>query len=136
MELPKDKKIILFDGVCNLCDTVVQRIIKADKNDQFRFMWLGADNAKHLLDLVGIDPLKTDSIVLFEPGKKHYIESQAVLRIAYHLSGPYKLLGVFKILPKSIADRLYRFIARNRYGVFGKKQACLLPEKNILNKFL
>lgn len=136
MELPQDKSIILFDGVCNLCNTVVQRIIKADKSDQFRFLALQSQKGKTLLAQLGIDFLTTDSIVFYQPGKGHWIKSQAVVHIAAQLKGVYGVFCLAKLFPVSWMDRLYEIVASNRYRLFGKKTSCLLPDKKILDKFL
>ncbi|MHC5309939.1 thiol-disulfide oxidoreductase DCC family protein [Myroides sp. LJL116] len=136
MELPQDKSIILFDGVCNLCDSVVQRIIKADKKDQFRFIALQSNKGKTLLTQLGINPLAMDSIVFYQPGKGHWIKSQAVVHIAAQLKGIYRIVCLANLFPQSWMDRLYEVVANNRYRLFGKKSSCLLPDKKTLDKFL
>ncbi|MHC5202303.1 thiol-disulfide oxidoreductase DCC family protein [Myroides sp. LJL119] len=136
MDIPKDKKIILFDGVCNLCDQVVQRIIKSDKKDIFRFVALDSDKGRQILNHIGVNPNQIDSIVFYEPGKAYYLQAQAALHIAKHLKGMYYLLGIFNLLPDSINNRLYNYIAKNRYRWFGQKKNCLIPDQNIKNKFL
>lgn len=136
MDLPKDKKIVLFDGVCNMCDSAVQRIIKADPKDIFRFVALSSDKGQEILNHIGIAPGSIDSIILYQPGKAYYVKSQAALQIASQLKGLYPLLGILNILPKSFNDLIYDLIAKNRYKFFGKKSQCMIPDKNIKNKFL
>ncbi|TBX68377.1 DUF393 domain-containing protein [Flavobacterium silvisoli] len=135
-ELPKDKKIILFDGVCLLCDKAVQSIIKRDKKDVFRFVSLQSDLGKKITTHIGVDTTKTDSLVLYEPGKAYYLKSQAVLRIAQELGGIYILFGVFSILPKGLLNTLYDYVAKNRYKWYGQKTSCILPDTENKTKFL
>lgn len=133
---PRDKKIILFDGVCNLCDHTIQKIIKADRHDQFRFAPLSSEVGTAILNYIGVDPNKTDSMVLYEPGKGYYIKSEAALKIASSLGGVYALLGLFSIFPKYLTDPLYNYIAKNRYRWYGRKDSCMIPTPELRNKFL
>ncbi|KOS05204.1 thiol-disulfide oxidoreductase [Flavobacterium akiainvivens] len=134
--LPKDKKIILFDGVCNLCDNTVQFIIKHDKNDDFRFVALQSELGQEIIKHIGVDVSKTDSIILYEPGKAYYYKAEAALNIATGLGGIYSLLGAFKILPKWLSNKVYDYVARNRYKWYGKKDACMIPTPELKAKFL
>lgn len=86
LNLPKNKKIILFDGVCNLCDNAVQYIIKNDKNDIFRFVPLQSDLGKEILSYLKVDTSKMDSIILYEPGVAYYYKSDAALEIVKDLN--------------------------------------------------
>ncbi|PHK28583.1 thiol-disulfide oxidoreductase, partial [Nostoc linckia z16] len=79
MELPENKKIILFDGICNLCDATVQFIIKHDKNDVFRFVAQQSDAGEEILNFIGVDNTKTDSIILYEPGIAYYTKAEAAI---------------------------------------------------------
>lgn len=135
-QLPKNKKIILFDGVCNLCDNVVQRVIAADHRDQFRFTSLDSELGQQILHQIGVNRTQTDSIVLYQPGEAYYIKSQAALMTAKYLGGWYSLLSIFLILPTKLADSLYDFIAKNRYKWYGKKDQCMIPDASIRKKFL
>ena len=134
--LPKDKKIILFDGVCNLCDNTVQFIIKRDKKDIFRFVALQSETGQQIVKHIGVDISKTDSILLYEPGKAYYQKSEAALRIAKELGGIYSLLGIFLALPKWFSDSAYDYIARNRYKWYGKKNECMIPTPELKAKFI
>lgn len=136
MNLPHDKKIILFDGVCNLCDSTVQFIIKHDKKDVFRFVAIQSEIGQEIIKHIGIDTAKTDSIILYEPGKAYYYKAEAALNIASSLSGVYSLLGVFKVVPKGLSNMVYDYIARNRYEWYGKKDACMIPTPELKAKFL
>lgn len=135
-ELPKNKKIVLFDGVCNLCDNLVNKVIAADRRDQFRFTSLDSELGQQILQQIGVDRAQTDSIVLYIPGEAYYVKSQAALMIAKYLGGWYTLLTFFLILPTKLADSLYDYIAKNRYKWYGKKDQCMIPSESIRKKFL
>jgi len=136
LTLPKDKKIILFDGICNLCNTSVRFIIRHDKKDVFRFVSLQTKLGKEILNHIGVDIKTIDSIVLYEPGIAYYIKSEAAFKIANELNGLYKFLSFFSVLPKSITNLLYDYIAKNRYKWFGKKESCMIPHSELKSKFL
>ena len=87
LNLPPSKKIILFDGVCNLCNSAVQFVIQHDKKDVFRFVALQSELGQEILNHIGIDPKNIDSIILYEPGISYYYKSSAALQIAKHLDG-------------------------------------------------
>ena len=135
-DLPQDKKIILFDGVCNLCDSSVQYIIKHDKKDVFRFVSLQSELGQKILNHIGINPKHIDSIVLYEPGISYYYKSTAALEIAKGLSGIFTLATVFKILPAGIRDFIYDYVAKHRYKWYGKKESCMIPRPKLKSKFL
>jgi len=130
-----DKKIILFDGVCNLCNNSVTFVIKRDKKDKFRFAALQEDAGKRLIEQYGIDTSKTDSIILIENGKA-YVKSTAALRVARHLGGLYPLSYAFMIIPNFIRNWVYDYVARNRYKWYGKKESCMIPTPDLKEKFL
>jgi len=134
--LPKNKKIILFDGVCNLCNSAVQFIIKHDKKDVFRFVALQSDLGMEICIYIGIDQKATDSIILYEPGKAYYLKSDAALKIATEFNSFYIFLSIFKIFPKGIRDSIYDYIAKNRYKWYGKKEHCIIPSPELKAKFL
>lgn len=135
-QLPQDKKIILFDGVCNLCDSTVQFIIKHDKNDIFRFVALQSDLGEKILIHIGLDRSKTDSIILYQPGQAYYYKAEAAFKIANELSGAYSLINIFSFLPNWLTNKVYDYIARNRYKWYGKKDECILPTPEMKAKFL
>lgn len=135
-DLPQNKKIILFDGLCNLCNSSVQFLIKRDSKDIFRFVSLQSELGKELLSKLPIANQKTDSIILYESEAVFYYKSQAVFQIIKSLGGLFNLLLIFKLLPYSIYDVFYDYIAKNRYHWFGKKEQCLVPTKEIQSKFL
>lgn len=131
----KNHKIILFDGVCNLCNGAVTFIIKRDKKDVFKFAALQSEIGQELISKFKIDTSKLDSIILID-GEKHYEKSSAALRIAKYLSGAYPLLFGFMVVPKFIRNAVYDYIAKNRYKWFGKKESCMIPTAELKSKFL
>jgi len=135
--LEPGKKLILFDGVCNLCNSSVQFVIKRDKKDIFRFAPLQSDIGKKMVDERGIDTSTVDSIILVEPNIAYYTKSSAAIEIANDLGGIWQILNVFTyILPVSVRDWIYDFIARNRYKWFGKKEHCMVPTPEMKAKFI
>lgn len=136
-EAEKPQSIVLFDGVCNLCNNTVHLIIERDPAERFRFASLQSERAKDLLAPFGVKPPEGDpeSILLLEGGKL-YSHSGAALRIARRMSGAFKLLWVFIVVPWFVRDLVYRFIARNRYRWFGREQACWMPTPELKARFL
>lgn len=135
-DLPKGKKIILFDGVCNLCNSSVQFIIKYDRKDSCRFIPLQSELGQKIVKHIGIDIIKFDSIVLYEPGSAYYIKTEAVFKILKELNSVYKFFLIFSILPKSVLNFVYDYIAKKRYKWFGKKDSCMIPASDLQSKFL
>lgn len=127
--------IILFDGVCNLCNGSVQFILKRDPEGQFRFASLQSPAGQDLLARFGIDRSIVDSVVLLEEDGWHK-ESDAALRIAHRLGGVWKVLTVFRLIPRPLRDAAYRFIARHRYRWFGRTETCWLPTPDLRARFL
>lgn len=134
--LPKNKKIILFDGVCNLCNSAVQFVIRHDKNDVFRFVALQSELGQDILNHIGINPKNIDSIILYEPGIAYYYKSQAAIEIARNLGGFWHFGTIFRIIPTPIANQLYDYVAKNRYKWYGKKESCMMPTPELKSKFL
>jgi predicted DCC family thiol-disulfide oxidoreductase YuxK len=136
LDIPKNKMIVLFDGVCNLCNDSVLKIIKNDKKDVFRFVSIQSDIGSKIIDYLKIDTTKTDSIILYEPNIAYYIKSSAALKILKEFGGFWKLLQIFTLLPSSFNDFFYNIIAKNRYKWFGKKESCMIPTPELKAKFL
>lgn len=134
--LPKDKKIILFDGVCNLCNASVNFIIKHDKKDLFRFVPIQSDLGQNILSYIGIQPLNMNSVILYEPKIAYYYKSSAALEIMKNLGGFFYFIIILKIIPRTILNMIYDFIAKNRYKWFGKKESCMIPSTELKSKFL
>ena len=135
-ELPKDKKIILFDGVCNLCNWSVQFAIKHDKKDIFRFVSLQSDLGQKIINHIGISTSNIDSGILYEPEKAYYIKSEVAFKILKGIGGIYQCLVIFSILPDKFLNWIYDFLAKNRYNWFGKKESCMIPSPELKVKFL
>ncbi|MDP5198926.1 thiol-disulfide oxidoreductase DCC family protein [Flavobacterium sp. DG2-3] len=132
----KNKKIILFDGVCNLCSSAVQFIIKHDKKDIFRFVALQSELGISICKHLGISFSKMDSIILYNPGTAYFYKSSAVIEIAKNFGGLWKLTPIFRIVPIFISDRIYDYVAKNRYNWYGKKESCMIPTPELKAKFL
>ena len=130
-----NQKIILFDGVCNLCNTSVNFVIEHDKKNIFKFAALQSDMGKKLAIENNIYIADTDSIILID-GDSSYIKSTAALYISKELSGAYPLLYAFMIIPKYLRDLIYNYIAKNRYKWYGKKESCMIPSPTLKDKFL
>lgn len=135
-ELPIDKKIVLFDGICNLCNASIQFVIKHDKKDVFRFVALQSELGLKIIKHIGIDIQNTDSIILYEPGKAYYYKSEAALLIIKEFGGLYALLRIFTVFPKFLSNFVYDFIAKNRYRWYGKQETCMTPTPDLAAKFL
>ena len=127
--------IILFDGVCNLCNGAVNFVIKRDTGNVFKFTPLQEKQGVLLLKTHAVDTQKLDSIVLIE-NEKVYVKSSAALRIAKKMSNLWPLFFVLLIIPSFIRDGVYDFIAKNRYKWFGKKEQCMIPTQGLREKFL
>jgi predicted DCC family thiol-disulfide oxidoreductase YuxK len=134
--LPPNKKIILFDGVCNLCDAAVQFVIQHDKKDVFRFVALQSELGQEIINHIGINPKNIDSVILYEPGVAYYYKSSAALEIAKILGGIFHFGTIFRVIPTGIRNQLYNYIAKNRYKWYGKKESCMIPTLELKSKFL
>ncbi|MEJ2006247.1 MAG: thiol-disulfide oxidoreductase DCC family protein [Cyclobacteriaceae bacterium] len=128
---------MFFDGVCNLCNGFVDFILRRDPKGKFRFASLQSAAAEEYLRnhdvTTGNDP---DSVVLLTPGDEVYTESTAVLRIAGILGGAWPLMKAFYIFPGWFRDRVYRWVAKNRYSWFGQRDTCRMPTEEERKRFL
>jgi predicted DCC family thiol-disulfide oxidoreductase YuxK len=131
----KTPPIILFDGVCNLCNGAVQFIIERDKKQHFRFASLQSKTGQEYQQKAGLASDKIDTILLVENGKIHQ-KSTAALRIARNLDGLWAAMFIFIIVPPFIRNAVYDFIARNRYKWFGKQDSCWMPTPDLKALFL
>ncbi len=129
-----DNLIILFDGVCNLCNATVHFVIRHEKQRFFLFASLQSAYGRRLLRRYDLTNRKVDSIVLLKRNKA-YIKSDAILQIIRRFSFPWSVLTLLRFLPLSFRDSVYDFIARNRYRWFGKKKSCPLPTAELLDRF-
>ncbi len=135
MKKTQDNPIIFFDGVCNLCNSSVQFILKRDKNELFLFSSLQSDASKEILLQYKLENLELSTIILLEDGKI-YQKSTAILRILKKLPGIYSLGYAGIIIPKFIRDPIYSFIAKRRYKWFGKQVSCMVPTSDLKIRFL
>ena len=127
--------IVLFDGVCNFCDSSVNFIIERDPSGYFKFAPLQSEIGGKLLKEHDIDKIETDSVVLIEDGKA-YTHSTAALRVARRLEGAWKWLYYLIFVPRFLRDAAYKLFAKYRYKLFGKKDECMLPSPEIRARFL
>ena len=135
-QLPEEKKIILFDGVCNLCNSAVNYIIDRDKKDVFRFVSLQSELGQQIQQHLGLNTNQLDSIILYIPKEAYYLKSSAAIRIMYQFPLFWKLSILFYIIPPFIRDAAYSYIANNRYKWFGKTEQCRIPTPALQQKFL
>lgn len=133
--IPRGKKVILFDGVCNVCDSFVQFILKRDKKGQFLFASLQSEIGKQLLKKHQVQVKELSTVVLID-GDKSYTHSDVPLRVMKALGSVYSLLYPFRILPKDFRNKIYDWFSNNRYRFFGKKEVCMLPEPEWRSRFL
>ena len=130
-----DKIVVLFDGVCNLCNGSVQSIIKRDPSSKFLFASLQSEYGQSQLIKFGLDPAQLHSIIVIQNGK-FYERSDAALIIASNLTRPWPLLRIFRIFPRFIRDWAYDVIAKNRYKMFGKRESCMIPSPEMKARFV
>ena len=133
--------IILYDGVCGLCNRLVQFLLKHDTQERLRFASLQSEFAERVLARHGIDPKDLDTVqvvVNYErPEERVLGRSDAILRAGAELGTPWNVLAtIARIVPRALRDVVYRFVARNRYHVFGKSETCMLPDPNQQHRFL
>lgn len=134
-EALNNKTILLFDGYCNLCQSSLQFVLKHEKKPELYFTSLQSDAGVQLLKHYSLDPNKVDSFVLIE-NNKAFVKSSAALRVLKYLKGLYPLGFGFIIVPQFIRNIVYDFIAKNRYKWYGKTDSCILPDKDLLKRFL
>lgn len=133
--MASQEQVILFDGVCNLCNSSVNFVIDRDTKQHFKFASLQSEFGQEQVRKIGGDPSQLNSIVLIE-GDQFYRKSTAALRVARKLSGGWPLLYAFIIIPPFLRDLVYDFIAKNRYRWFGKEEACRIPTPELKHRFL
>jgi predicted DCC family thiol-disulfide oxidoreductase YuxK len=132
--------LVLYDGVCGLCNRLVSFLLRHDRRDQFRFAPLQSELAQTLLRRYGLDPNDFDTVVVLadfgQPAERALTRSQAALWAASRVGGIWRLFAIAKLIPLSLREGLYRFIARRRYRIFGKYDQCPLPRPEDRGKFL
>lgn len=135
-ELPKHKQLVLFDGVCNLCNSSINYVIKHDKDSIFMFAPLQGEAGQQVIKHYKLDTTQTDSILLYSENNGLKIKSTAALAIASKLGFPRNLLSIFYIVPAFMRNWVYDYIAKNRYKWYGEKDACMIPTPELKAKFL
>lgn len=129
------RPILIYDGVCHLCDGLVRFLIERDPDAVFRFAPRQSAAGRALLARFGRSPETLDAVALVE-GHRIRIESDATLRVLFLLGGAWRLLAVFRVVPAPLRDMVYRYVARHRYGWFGRSESCLMPTADVRRRFL
>jgi predicted DCC family thiol-disulfide oxidoreductase YuxK len=129
------KPVLLFDGVCNLCNNVVNFTIKHDPQANFSFASLQSESGQKLLREFNLPTKDFDSFVFVEKGK-YFTKSTAALKVVRGLKGLWPLLYGFIIIPAPLRDLAYSYVAKNRYKWFGKKEMCMIPTPDLKKRFL
>lgn len=135
MRIQDKYDIVLFDGVCNLCNQAVDFIIRRDKNDDFKVGALQDPQVKDILKTYSINEDYLDSLVLIQ-GDQIFYKSEAALKIARKLGRGWQIFYIGILLPVSVRDKIYDWIGENRYKWFGKKETCRLPSPEEKEKFI
>lgn len=130
--LPADRPVLFFDGMCNLCSRSVQFVLKRDRKRIFLFGSLQSPKGAAAQKQVG---QAADSFILFYKGR-YYIQSDAAIKTALLLGGAWKIVAAAYIVPRFIRNAVYRFVARNRYKWFGKRESCMVPRPEYAAQFL
>ena len=140
LAISDNNPIVLYDGVCGLCNRLVQFILKRDKHERFRFASLQSSFGEAILRRHGADPLDLDTFyVVLDYGhasERLLARSDGIVYALTQLGEIWRIAGLGKALPKAVRDGLYNFVARHRYQVFGKHESCMLPEPKHRAKFL
>lgn len=136
----KSYSIILYDGVCGLCNRFVQFLLKRDPHDRFRFASLQSDFSTELLKRRGIDALDLDSVHVVvdygKPDEKVLSRSDAIIQALSQIGGVWEIFRAGKVVPRPLRDSFYKLVASNRYRLFGKYDVCQMPEERFRHKFL
>ena len=136
MNKQQQHKIILFDGVCNLCNGFIQFVIKRDSGDVFRYASLQSETGKKLVLERHIDTKSLDSVILIDPGVAYYLKSDVGLQIGLQLKGYRTISKLLNLIPSGLRNIVYDIIAKYRYTWFGKKDQCMIPTPELKAKFL
>lgn len=127
--------VLLFDGVCNFCNASVQWVLQHDRQGVFHFASLQSEAGRALLKKHDLDPQHFDSVVVVD-GPRCLLRSDAAFEILRRIGGPWRALTVLQLLPRSLRDAVYDWIARNRYRWWGKREACMIPRPEWKERFL
>jgi predicted DCC family thiol-disulfide oxidoreductase YuxK len=129
------QSIIIFDGVCNLCNASINFIIKHDHAARFSFATTQSEYGQQALNDLNVDP-KDPSTFIFIEGHQTYFKSDAALRIASHFKRPWSTIAWLKFIPKFIRNFVYSMIAKHRYKILGKRQSCMIPSIELKKRFI
>ncbi len=129
------ENIILFDGVCNLCNGLVRFIIKRDKEGKFKFASLQSEAGQQWLSRFNLAKNEFESFVLIQ-GDRYFLKSTGVLKMLRELGGAWGVFYVFILIPHLVRDFLYDAIAKSRYKIFGRRDACMIPTPELKERFL
>lgn len=127
--------VLLFDGVCNLCNASVRFLVERDPAARLRFAALQSPVGQALLERFGLEREDFDTMVLVE-GDRCATRSDAALRVVRYLSGAWPLLRVLRVVPRPLRDAVYGFVVRNRYRWFGRRDDCMVPTPELRARFL
>jgi predicted DCC family thiol-disulfide oxidoreductase YuxK len=130
-----DAPVVLYDGTCGLCDRSVQLILRHDRRGRFRFAALQSDIGRALLEKHGLPVDALDTVVLVEDGRA-WTKSSAALRIARRMDAPWPVLRALTLVPRPVRDFFYDRVAKSRYRIFGRVDACMLPPPEVRARFL
>jgi len=130
-----DGPVLLFDGVCNLCNGVIRFLIRRDPEGRFRYAPLQSDVATELLSDCGLPTDRIETFVMIDDGEC-YTKSSAAIRVAVKLGGLYRVAGPLRYLPRPIRDGVYDLVAATRYDIFGRTDECMVPTPAIEDRFL
>jgi predicted DCC family thiol-disulfide oxidoreductase YuxK len=133
--MSRPKRVVLFDGVCNLCNWSVRHIVRNDPHGRFQLASLQSPVGRRLVSDCGLDPDALDTVVLIENGRV-YTRSDAALRIGRRLQGLSRFLWPTRLVPRPIRDAFYDWVSRNRYRIFGKREVCMVPDPGFRERFL
>lgn len=131
----EDKPILLFDGVCNFCDSTVNFIIDRDPHKNIRFAALQSQAGQQLLEKFSLDKNNFDSLVVVYKGR-YFKKTAAVLRVVRWMKFPWNIMSIFIVIPTFIGNFFYDIVARNRYKWFGKLEYCRVPTPDVKERFL
>jgi predicted DCC family thiol-disulfide oxidoreductase YuxK len=132
---PPVKHLVLFDGVCNLCNAVVRFILRHDRRKVFSFAPLQSELGRRIFRAHGLDSDAAETFLVVSAGRVLQ-RSDAALEVARHLGGPWRLCGAFRIIPRGGRDWLYSLLARHRYRLFGRRETCMIPTPEVRPRFL
>ncbi len=131
----EERSVILFDGVCNLCNFFVQFIIKRDKKKAIHFAALQSETGQKMLADFGVQNQNLNTVIFIDQGNV-FTHSDVALEVGKKLGNGWQFFYILKFIPKSFRDVIYNYIARNRYKWFGKKESCMIPTPDIKSRFI